>query len=137
KLQMDPAELRLKNIPTTDEAKQLPWSSNHFSDCIRLATEPFGWGRRNPAIGGMRDGTLILGWGFASATWPAHRKAASANVELRGDASAKVSCGTQDIGTGTYTVIAQVVSELMHLSFDRIDVAIGDSMLPRGPISGG
>jgi xanthine dehydrogenase YagR molybdenum-binding subunit len=137
KLRVDPAELRLKNLPRTDEANNRPWSSNHFGDCIQLALQRFGWSRRNPAVGSMRDGARILGWGFAAATWPAHRKTASAKVELRGDGTAKVSCGTQDIGTGTYTVIAQVVSELTGLGFDRIDVKIGDSTLPRGPISGG
>jgi xanthine dehydrogenase YagR molybdenum-binding subunit len=58
-------------------------------------------------------------------------------VELRADGMAKVSCATQDIGTGTYTVIAQVVSELTGLTFDHIEVEIGESTLPRGPISGG
>jgi xanthine dehydrogenase YagR molybdenum-binding subunit len=85
----------------------------------------------------MREGREILGWGFASATWPGLRQTASARAELRADGTAKISCGTQDIGTGTYTVIAQVVSELTGLPFEKIDVAIGDSRLPRGPISGG
>lgn len=137
KLQADPAELRLKNLPPINEDTKLPWSSIHFGDCIRTATARFGWERRTAAVGSMREGREILGWGFAAATWPAHRSLASAKVELRVDGSAKVSCGTQDIGTGTYTVLAQVVSELTRLPFERIEVAIGDSRLPRGPISGG
>lgn len=136
-LRMDPVELRLKNIPSQDENKNLPWSSNHFADCLRIATERFGWSKRNAAVGSMRAGREILGWGLASATWPGLRQTASARAELRADGTAKISCGTQDIGTGTYTVIAQVVSELTGLPFEKIDVAIGDSRLPRGPISGG
>ena len=133
----DPAEVRLKNLPPRNEDRNLPWSSNHFGDCIRIATERFGWTRRNRAIGSMREGRERIGWGFAAATWPAHRGHASARVEFRRDGSIKAFCGTQDIGTGTYTVIAQVVAELTGLPFGRIDVVIGDSTLPRGPISGG
>jgi xanthine dehydrogenase YagR molybdenum-binding subunit len=137
KLNMDPAELRLRNIPRTDEDKKLPWSSNHFETCIRQVTERFGWSRRNPAIGSMKEGREILGWGFAAATWPAHRQVSDARVIFRGDGTVRVECGTQDIGTGTYSVIAGVVSELTALPFDKIEVVIGDSTLPRGSISGG
>jgi xanthine dehydrogenase YagR molybdenum-binding subunit len=137
RLGIDPAGLRLKNIPARDENTGRPWSSIHFADCIRTATSRFGWERRNATVGSMRDGRDILGWGFAAASWPAHRGTASATVELRADGTIRVSCGTQDIGTGTYTVIAQVVAELTGLPFERIEVRIGDSTLPRGPISGG
>jgi xanthine dehydrogenase YagR molybdenum-binding subunit len=136
-LDLDPAELRLKNVPTQDGDKKLPWSSNHFADCIRMACERFGWAKRRREVGAMREGRDILGWGFAAATWPALRQQASARVELRPNGTARVACGTQDIGTGTYTVLAQVVAELTGLPFDKIEVAIGDSTLPRGPISGG
>lgn len=136
-LKMDPAELRSRNLSERDEAKNLPWSSTHFGDCIRLATERFGWSKRDPEVGKMRSEGHVLGWGFAAATWPAHRQIARARVELHADGTARVECGTQDIGTGTYTVLAQVVSELTGLTFDKIDVHIGDSSLPRGPISGG
>ena len=137
RLALDPIELRRRNLPDRDPAKNLPWSSNHFADCLRIVSERFGWARRNPQPGAMKRGREILGWGFAAATWPAHRSAANVKVELRADGSARVVCATQDIGTGTYTVLAQVVSEITTLSFDRIEVAIGDSSLPRGPISGG
>jgi xanthine dehydrogenase YagR molybdenum-binding subunit len=136
-LNLDPIELRRKNIPAHDEDRKLPWSSIHFADCLNIVAEKFGWGRRNPRPGSMRDGREVLGWGFAAATWPAHRKAASAKVELRADGTARVLCATQDIGTGTYTVIGQVVSEITGLPFDRIEVLLGDSTLPPGPISGG
>lgn len=136
-LRLDPVELRLRNLPPRDEAVNRPWSSCHFEDCIRIAAERFGWSRRDPGIGTMTDGRETLGWGFAAASWPAHRALASARVELLADGTARVSCGTQDIGTGTYTVLAQVVAELTGLPFDRIEVKIGDSSLPRGPISGG
>jgi xanthine dehydrogenase YagR molybdenum-binding subunit len=137
KLAIDPLDLRRKNVPARDEAKNKPWSSCHFDACLVRAAERFGWKQRKPQPGAMRDGREILGWGLAAATWPAHRDEATVRAELRDDGSARISCATQDIGTGTYTVIAQVVSELTGLPFEKIDVAIGNSVLPRGPISGG
>ena len=83
-----------------------------------------------------RDG-LTLGWGVAVAAWGAGRFASSATVDLRADGTARVSCGTQDIGTGTYTVLAQLVGERLGIAMDRVEVAIGDSNLPAGPLSGG
>ncbi|HVU34096.1 MAG TPA: xanthine dehydrogenase family protein molybdopterin-binding subunit [Opitutaceae bacterium] len=137
RLKLDPVELRRRNLPDRDPGRDVPWSSNHLRECLRVATERFGWGRRNPMPGSMRDGRDTLGWGFAVASWPAHRKGASARLEFRPDGSARAVCATQDIGTGTYTVIAQVVSQITSLPFSRIDVAIGNSTFPPGPISGG
>jgi xanthine dehydrogenase YagR molybdenum-binding subunit len=136
-LAMDPLELRRRNLPSRDEGKNKPWSSNYYDDCLRRTAERFGWSKRDPRPGSMRDGREIIGWGLAGATWPAHRSEASARAELRDDGTARVSCATQDIGTGTYTVIAQVVGELTSLPMDKIEVVIGSSVLPPGPISGG
>jgi Aerobic-type carbon monoxide dehydrogenase, large subunit CoxL/CutL homologs len=83
-----------------------------------------------------RDG-LTLGWGIAGAAWSAGRFAAAANVELRDDGTARVACGTQDIGTGTYTILAQLVSDKTGVPVDKVDVALGDTSLPEGPVSGG
>jgi xanthine dehydrogenase YagR molybdenum-binding subunit len=136
-LQIDPLTLRLRNLPERDEGKQLPWSVHTHGECLELAARRFGWERRDPRVGSMRAGREIIGWGLASATWPGHRDVAQVQVELTVDGRARISCATQDIGTGTYTVLAQVLSELTGLPFARIDVAIGDSRLPEGPISGG
>ena len=83
-----------------------------------------------------RDG-LTLGWGMAGAAWIAARFAAAANVELRDDGTARVACGTQDIGTGTYTILAQLASDKTGVPVDKVEVALGDTSLPEGPVSGG
>src|SRR3989440_8938701 len=83
-----------------------------------------------------RDG-LTLGWGMASCAWIAARFAAEATVQLRDDGTARVACGTQDIGTGTYTILAQLVAEKAGIPLDKIEVALGDTSLPEGPVSGG
>jgi xanthine dehydrogenase YagR molybdenum-binding subunit len=85
----------------------------------------------------MRNGDLILGWGMATCTWPASRHAAEVRVRLLADGTARASCATQDIGTGTYTIFAEVVSDKTGLPVDKIQVVLGDSALPPGPISGG
>lgn len=136
-LGMDPLELRRKNFADHDPAAGLPWSGNHLRECWDDASRRFGWEKRNPEVGSMRDGHEIIGWGMADATWEAMRSHCSARVELRADGKVQVACGTQDIGTGTYTIVAQTASELTGVPLERIEVKLGDSMLPAGPLSGG
>ena len=111
KLNLDPVELRLRNDTLIDEEKRKPFSSRHLKECLQVGAERFGWSKRTSSVGSMRKGDLIVGWGVASAAWGAYRSPCLANVLLRDDGSARVSCATQDIGTGTYTIFAQVVSE--------------------------
>jgi xanthine dehydrogenase YagR molybdenum-binding subunit len=137
KLNIDPLELRLRNYAEKDESSDKPFSSKHLRECYQRGAERFGWSKRNPVIGSMRDGNEILGWGMGSATWPAGRGGAQARVRLASDGRARVSSGTQDPGTGTYTVMAQIVSDKTGIPLERVDVVLGDSSLPPGPMSGG
>ncbi len=137
KLRMDPVALRLSLDTLTDEEKNRPFSSRHLKECLQVGAERFGWSHRTPEVGSMRKGDLILGWGVAAASWGANRGVCQASVELRNDGTARVSCGTQDIGTGTYTVIAQIVSDKTGVPVGKIDVVLGSSSLPPGPTSGG
>jgi xanthine dehydrogenase YagR molybdenum-binding subunit len=136
-LEMDPVELRLRNEPERDQGLDLPFSSRHFVECLTVGAEKFGWSRRTPQVGSMRDHGLTLGWGVAGCSWIAERFAAEVAVELFNDGTARVSSATQDIGTGTYTVLAQVVSEKTGIPLEKIEVVLGDSDLAPGPISGG
>src|SRR5437667_12009147 len=83
-----------------------------------------------------RDG-LTLGWGMAGCSWIAARFPAEASVHLRDDGTARVACATQDIGTGTYTILAQLASQKTGVPLDKVEVALGDTSLPEGPIAGG
>jgi xanthine dehydrogenase YagR molybdenum-binding subunit len=136
-LGIDPVELRVRNEPAIDEGLKLPFSSRHIVECYTLGAERFGWKDRKPAVGAMQRDGLTLGWGMAGASWLAARFPAEASVELRADGRARVACGTQDIGTGTYTILAQLVAEKTGLPLDKIEVVLGDTALPAGPISGG
>ncbi len=137
KLKMDPVKLRLLNEPAIDEGLKLPFSSRHFVECLNTGAEKFEWAKRTPEVGSMKRDGLTLGWGVAGCSWIAERMEAEVAVELRDDGTVRVSSATQDIGTGTYTVLSQIVSEKMGIPHDRIEVVLGDSSLPPGPISGG
>ena len=134
---MDPLEFRRLNFSKTDESKKLPWSSNHLLDAYDQASKAFGWEKRSPQVGSMRDGNEIIGYGVAACSWDAMRTPAEARVSLRSDGTAYVTCAVQDIGTGTYTIAAQAVASVTGLAMDKIDVKLGDSSFPTGPVSGG
>jgi xanthine dehydrogenase YagR molybdenum-binding subunit len=136
-LKIDPVQLRLINEPRIDESNGLPFSSRHLKECLTTGAEKFGWSKRNPATGSMKRGELTLGWGVACASWIAMRMPCKTSLQLNDDGSARISCATQDIGTGTYTIFAQVVNAKTGVPIDKIQVVLGDSSLPPGPISGG
>src|SRR3954468_2029498 len=137
KLKIDPVKLRVLNEPKIDESLGLPFSSRHLLECFELGAQRFGWSNRTPEVGSMKRDGLILGWGMAGAAWIAARFPAEANVQLRDDGTARVACGTQDIGTGTYTILAQLAAQKAGVPLDKVEVALGDTSLPAGPISGG
>ena len=136
-LKIDPVRLRGLNEPKIDESLGIPFSSRHYLECLELGAKKFGWSQRNPEIGSMKRDGLTLGWGMAGAAWIAARFPAEASIELRDDGTTRVACGTQDIGTGTYTVLAQLAAEKTGVPLDKVEVALGDTSLPEGPISGG
>jgi xanthine dehydrogenase YagR molybdenum-binding subunit len=137
KLNLDPLEIRLRNYAETDEGSKKPFSSKHLREAYQAGAEKFDWRKRNPKIGSMTNGTEILGWGMATCTWPATRHNADVRVSFRHDGTVRASCATQDIGTGTYTIFAAVISDKTGIPLDKIQVRLGDSSFPPGPTSGG
>ncbi len=136
-LGIDPVQLRILNEPKIDEGQGLPFSSRHLLECFQLGVEKFGWSKRNPAVGSMKRDGLTLGWGMAGCSWIAARFDAEANIQLKDDGTCRVASATQDIGTGTYTVLAQLASARTGVPLEKIDVELGDTSLPAGPLSGG
>ena len=136
-LKMDPVKLRVLNEPKIDESLGIPFSSRHYVECLELGAEKFGWSKRNAQVGSMKQNGLTLGWGMAGAAWVAARFPAAASIELRDDGTVRVASGTQDIGTGTYTILAQLAAQKTGVALDKVEVALGDTTLPEGPISGG
>ena len=136
-LKMDPLQLRILNDAQKDESNNFQFSSRHYRECLETGAKKFGWDKRTAEAGSMRRDGKILGWGLGGASWVALRVPCTAVVEFRANGRVSVRSGTQDIGTGTYTIFAQVVHEKTGVPLDRIDVVLGDSSLPDGPMSGG
>lgn len=85
----------------------------------------------------MRDGDWLIGWGCATATYPTQVSPAVARVRLLADGSARVEIAAHDVGTGAYTVMAQMAAETLSIKPEQVSVAMGDTLLPPGPVSGG
>ncbi|RYG39462.1 xanthine dehydrogenase family protein molybdopterin-binding subunit [bacterium] len=136
-LKIDPLQLRIINEPKLDEGLNIPFSSRHMLECYSLGAEKFGWSKRNPAIGSMTRDGLTLGWGVAACAWIAERFPAEATVDMRDDGTVRVACGTQDIGTGTYTMLAMITAQRLGIPVEKIEVVLGDTTLPPGPLNGG
>ena len=136
-LKMDPVKLRILNEPKIDESKGIPFSSRHLVECFELGAQKFGWSKRSPEVGSMKRDGLTLGWGMAGCSWIAARFPAAASLHLRDDGTVRVASATQDIGTGMYTVLAQLASQKTGAPLEKIEVALGDTALPEGPVSGG
>src|SRR5207253_1088813 len=119
-LRMDPLALRLKNHAESDPEEKKPFSSKSLRGCYERAAARFGWARRKPAPRSMRDGHVLIGWGLASATYPAHQGTASALARVMADGTVEVLAGTQDIGTGTYTIMTQIAADALGVPVEKV-----------------
>lgn len=138
KLGMDPVELRLRNEPNRDPVKGVPYSSRNLVQCFRRGAELIGWPRRDPRPGSMRhaDGAL-LGLGCATAAYGVYLMPSTARVRLGAGGRARVWVAAHDLGTGAYTVLAQIAADALGLPVEQVQVELGDSNLPVGPVAGG
>lgn len=140
-LKMDPLELRLQTYSGRDQNEDLPYSSKELRECYRQGAEAFGWKERNPEPRSMRDGSELVGWGMATGVWEALQMPAATRIVLttddNGDVHADVACATSDIGTGTYTIMAQVAADRLGLPIECVSIKLGDSTLPQSPVEGG
>jgi xanthine dehydrogenase YagR molybdenum-binding subunit len=136
-LGIDPIELRLRNYTEVHPGLGVPWSSKALHECYRVGAERFGWARRTPEIGSMRNGNWLVGYGMAGVTFTPGQAPCQATVSIRRDGTAQVRSAATDLGTGTYTIATQVAAELLGLDIDQVHVEIGDSDLPPAPYSGG
>jgi xanthine dehydrogenase YagR molybdenum-binding subunit len=136
-LELDPLELRLRCYSEREQHTDRPYSSKSLRDCYRQSAEAFGWDKRNPEPRAMRDGTELVGWGMATGVWEALQVPIAVRIVLTANGHAEVSCATSDIGTGTYTIMAQVAADMLGLPLDNVTIKLGDSTLPQSPVEGG
>lgn len=137
KLKIDPIQLRLINYAEEEPQKNKPFSSKNLKECYQQGADAIGWNTRNPEPRSMREGKYLVGYGMATATYPANRSKSTAKAILFADGHAEFECATQDIGTGTYTVMTQLAADTLNLPIDKVKVKLGDSKFPAGANSGG
>jgi xanthine dehydrogenase YagR molybdenum-binding subunit len=136
-LKLDPLELRLRCYSDRDQHENVPYSSKKLRECYRQGAEAFGWDKRSAEPRSMRDGSELVGWGMATGIWEALQMEAAVRIVLTANGHAEVACAFSDIGTGTYTIMAQVAADLLGLPLDAVTVKLGDSALPHAPVEGG
>src|SRR5262245_54673317 len=134
---IDPLALRLRNHSDIDQNTDKPFSSKALKDCYYQGAERFGWSKRKPEPGSMREGSELVGYGMATGIWEAFRVPTSARAVLNPNGTLEIGCATADIGTGTYTILTQIAAETLGLPTDKVEVRLGDSDLPYAPVEGG
>ncbi len=138
-LGLDPIDFRILNDTQFDPEKgpERPFSSRHLVECLRTGAEKFGWSKRNAKPGMVRDGRWLVGIGVASAIRNNLTMASGARVHLAGDGVLTIQTQMTDIGTGSYTILAQIGAEMLGLPMDKVRVELGDSRFPQSAGSGG
>src|SRR5436305_5458010 len=137
KLKVDPVELRLRCYSDRDQNEGVPYTSKKLRECYAQGAEAFGWDKRNPEPRSMRDGHELIGYGMATGIWEAMQEKTAARLVLTANGHAEVACATSDIGTGTYTIMAQLAADMLGVPIENITVKLGDSTLPQSPVEGG
>ncbi len=137
KINIDPVQLRLLNYAEKNPEDGHSWSSKNLKECYEKGAQSIGWAKRNSKAGVTKEGNYLVGYGMATATYPANRSKATVRLKLYQDGHAVAASCTQDIGTGTYTVMAQVMADALGLPIDKVEFKLGDTIYPQGPNSGG
>ncbi|MCK1514295.1 xanthine dehydrogenase family protein molybdopterin-binding subunit [Bradyrhizobium sp. 190] len=136
-LKTDPVQLRLQCYSDRNQGEDIPYTSKQLRECYRQGAAAFGWDKRKAEPRSMRDGSELVGWGMASGVWEALQMPATVRIVLTANGHAEVATAASDIGTGTYTIMAQVAADMLGLPIDNISVKLGDSTLPQCPLEGG
>ncbi|OHC99455.1 MAG: xanthine dehydrogenase [Sphingopyxis sp. RIFCSPHIGHO2_01_FULL_65_24] len=138
KLGIDPVALRILNDTQVDPEKpERRFSQRRLNECLTLGAEKFGWKDRNPKPGQTRDGRWLVGTGVAAAFRNNLNGNSAARVRLERSGKIVVETDMTDIGTGSYTIIAQTAAEMMGVPIEQVEVRLGDSLFPVSAGSGG
>jgi xanthine dehydrogenase YagR molybdenum-binding subunit len=137
KLGIDPVELRRRNEPDCNPVTGRPFSTRQLVACMDEGARRFGWDARSPTPGARREGEWLIGMGMASAERKNLLSKSKARATLRPDGTLVIETDMTDIGTGTYSILAQIAGEMLGLPLDRVIVRLGDSDMPASAGSGG
>lgn len=135
---IDPIELRIRNEPPVDPETGNPWSNRRLIECLQTGAERFGWADRDPKPGNRCEGEWLIGSGVASAVYPAMvMPGNTARIEHAAPGRFVVQIGAVDIGTGTWTALAQIAADALSVELAAVDLQIGDTALPSASVAGG
>jgi xanthine dehydrogenase YagR molybdenum-binding subunit len=134
---VDPLDFRARNFAHVDQNQDLQLTSKALHACYRQGGDRFGWQDRSHAPRSMHDGQDLVGQGMSTGVWEATLTQAAAKARLDADGSVTVSAAASDIGTGTWTILAQIGAEAFGVSADQVTVKIGDSSLSQTSVEGG
>ena len=131
-LQVDPVELRLRNLAEVDPNTGNPWSSFGLRECLQRGASRIGWEHRNPAPRSERDGNWLIGTGMAAAAYPVafFMRTQRARAHLYADGSAVVQTSAQEFGTGMITALTQVAADALGIGLAETRVEFGDTDYP-------
>ena len=136
-LKMDPVELRLRNEPTQDPEKKVPFSSRQLVKCMQEGAQRFGWNKRQTTPGQKREGRWLVGMGMAAAIRGNLLQPSKCRVMLSQQGVLTAQLAMTDIGTGSYTVLTQIAAEMLGLPVTQVRMDMGDSDFPPTAGSGG
>ena len=134
---LDPLAIRLLNYAEYDHSSNKPWSTRQLREAFAAGAAAFGWSRRSPRPRSMQEGNQLIGYGVAAGTYPVRRTAGEAIVRILDNGRIEVASSSIDMGTGTYTILAQTAADAIGVPVEQVGVTLGDSTLPRAPVSGG
>jgi xanthine dehydrogenase YagR molybdenum-binding subunit len=134
-LKMDPLKLRQLNNSPNHPIKGVPWSTKHLRECYELGAERFGWSERKHEPRSMKDRHLLVGYGVATATYPAHAGRAEVKIQFDANGTAVVRCAAHDLGTGAYTALTQISADAIGIALEKVKFELGNSDLPFGPLA--
>jgi xanthine dehydrogenase YagR molybdenum-binding subunit len=132
-LNMDPLQLRLKNLPEIDLANNKPWSSNHLRECLETGAKKFGWERRNPQPGSMHNGNLRIGMGMSGGIYKAERTSAFCSIKVVADGTVLIRSSVADTGPGSATVLTQIAADALGVDHKQVSIEWGNSEYPFAP----
>lgn len=136
-LKLDPLALRLRNWAERDPQHNMPWTTRRLREAYEAGAQAFGWSGRNLAPRSMKQGRELIGWGMAAGSYPVRRTPGEAKIVLHASGLVEVHSRGADLGTGTYTILAQTVAEVLGVPINHVHVSLGDTTLPRAPVAGG
>jgi len=136
-LNMDPITLRLANWAEIDPSNNMAWTTRQLREAYAAGAEGIGWWNRNPVPRSMREGRELIGYGMAAGSYPMIRTASEAKIVLHANGQVEVLSAATDMGTGTYTILAQTAADYLGVPVETVTVRLGDTALPRSALAGG